>query len=536
MSMIVDLPKPELGITAGEAAQRFDRLQRKLARMWGSMRAMTDDERSIVIVPSQSTDIDLKGAEVQAYEERFLFLLLLLRQPRVRLIYVTSQSILPSTIEYYMALLPGVIPSHARARLHFVAPEDRSPRPLSLKILERPNLIEHIRSLIPDPENAHLVPYNSTGLERDLALRLGIPMYAADPKFLHYGTKSGCRRLFSEENVNHPRGVENLHSIEDATQAIREMRREKPGLGEVFVKLNEGLSGEGNAAVALGGLPSPGSASEMDAIGERVRNMRFEYGGASYENYVAKLAQCGGVVEERISGLEFRSPSVQLRTTPLGELELLSTHDQILGGPTGQLYVGCRFPADVAYGASIAREALKVGNRLAREGVLGRFAVDFVAVRRNDGTWDTYAIELNLRKGGTTHPFLTLQFLTDGVFDPEVGAFVAPSGRHKFFVASDHLESPSYRAFSPDDLFNIVVRHKLHFDQSRQTGVVFHMLATLAENGRIGITAVGDSEQEADELFARTKSVIDEEATAALRPRGLPPFELDGKYGPVVKS
>ena len=535
MSMIVDLPKPELGITAGEAVQRFNRLQTKLPRMWASMREMTDDERSIVVVPSQSMDFDIKGAEIQAYEERFLFLLFLLRQPRVRLIYVTSQTILPSTIEYYMALLPGVIPSHARARLHLVAPEDRSPRPLSLKILERPNLIEHIRSLIPDPENAHLVPYNCTELERDLALRLGIPMYAADPKFLHYGTKSGCRCLFSEEDVNHPRGVENLHSIEDVTHAIREMRRERPGLGEVFVKLNEGVSGEGNAAVALGGLPSPGSAGETDAIGERVRNMRFEYGGASYENYVAKLAQCGGVVEERISGLEFRSPSVQLRATPMGELELLSTHDQILGGPTGQLYVGCRFPADSAYAASIAGEALKVGKRLTREGVLGRFAVDFVAVRRNDGRWDSYAIELNLRKGGTTHPFLTLQFLTDGSYDPEVGAFVAPSGRHKFFVASDHLESPSYRAFSPDDLFDIVVRHKLHFDQSRQTGVVFHMLATLAENGRIGITAVGDSEQEADELFARTKSVIDEEAAVALRPRGLPPSELDGQSGPVVK-
>lgn len=533
MSKIADLPKPELGISAGEAAARFDLLQMKLAKMWASMREMTDDERSIVVVPSQSTEFDIKGAEVQAYEERFLFLLLLLRQPRVRLIYVTSQTILPSTIEYYMSLLPGVIPSHARARLFFVAPEDRSPRPLSLKILERPSLIEHIRSLILDPENAHLVPYNSTELERDLALRLGIPMYAADPKFLHYGTKSGCRRLFSEENVNHPGGVEDLHSIEDVTEAIREMRREKPGIEEVFVKLNEGISGEGNAAVALGGLPPPGSADETDAIDERVRNMRLEYGGASYENYVAKLAKFGGVVEERISGLEFRSPSVQLRTTPLGELELLSTHDQILGGPTGQLYVGCRFPADPAYSASIAREALKVGNRLTREGVLGRFAVDFVAVRRNDGAWDTHAIEVNLRKGGTTHPFLTLQFLTDGAYDPEMGAFVAPSGRQKFFVASDHLESASYRVLSPDDLFDIVVRHKLHFDQSRQTGVVFHMLATLAENGRIGVTAVGDSEQEADELFARIKSVIDEEAAMALRPRGFPPAERSDEPGPV---
>ena len=78
----------------------------------------------------------------------------------------------------------------------------------------------------------------------------------------------------------------------------------------------------------------------------------------------------------------------------------------------------------------------------AKEGVLGRFALDFVVVRSSDGRgWDVYAIELNLRKGGTTHPFLTLQFLTDGRYDPETAIFTAPSGRQKFFIASDHVES-----------------------------------------------------------------------------------------------
>ncbi len=522
MAKVADLPVPELGIGPSEAAERFERLQAKLARMWQSMREMTDAERTIVVVPSQSTEFDVKGAEMQAYEERFLFLLLLLRQPRVRLIYVTSQTILPSTIDYYLGLLPGVIPRHARARLFLVAPEDRSPRPLSLKLLERPALLEQIRSLIPDSENAHIVPYNTTALERDLALRLGIPIYAADPKFYDYGTKSGCRRLFSEEGVKHPFGIEDLHSVQDIADAIQRMRSERPGLVEVFVKLNEGISGEGNAAVDISGLPTPGSPAELDEIGERVRNLRLEYAGTTFEAYVDKLVARGGVVEERISGVEFRSPSVQLRTTPLGDLEILSTHDQILGGATGGLYEGCKFPADPAYAASIAEEAEKIGKRLTLEGVLGRFAVDFVAARGSEGEWDVYAIEVNLRKGGTTHPFLTLQFLTDGSYDPEAGAFVAPSGKEKFFVASDHLESPSYRVFSPDDLFDILVRHRLHFDQTRQTGVVLHMLATLAENGRVGVTAVGDSEQDADDLFERTKAVLDDEAAAALAPAELP--------------
>jgi len=69
-------------------------------------------------------------------------------------------------------------------------------------------------------------------------------------------------------------------------------------------------------------------------------------------------------------------------------------------------------------------------------------------VVRSNGKWEPYAIEINLRKGGTTHPFLTLQFLTDGTYDPDTAIFTAPNGRQKFFVASDHVESPRYRTLT----------------------------------------------------------------------------------------
>ena len=159
--------------------------------------------------------------------------------------------------------------------------------------------------------------------------------------------------------------------------------------------------------------------------------MAFESPKITLEPYLAKLAERGGIVEERITGVEFRSPSVQLRATPDGVVEFLSTHDQLLGGPSGQSYLGCRFPADIDYAPMISAEANVIGQRLAREGVLGRFAVDFVTVRDHDGAWSAYAIELNLRKGGTTHPFLTLQFLTDGRYDAESGRYVTAEGREK---------------------------------------------------------------------------------------------------------
>src|SRR5881398_1665928 len=461
-----------------------------------------------------SIDAINSGAVMQAYEERFLFLLLLLRQPRARLIYVTSQTILPSVIDYYLGLLPGVIPSHARQRLFLISPLDLSVRPLSDKLLERPRLMERIRSLILDPDRAHLVPFNTTNREKELALRLGIPMYGADPKFFPLGTKSGCRKIFMEENVPHPLGYENLSSKEELIEAIAQMRAKKPSIKQVLVKLNEGVSGEGNAVIDLTGLPAPGDSKEKPVLEERLRAMQFELARVTYDSYMKKLQERQGVVEERILGNDIRSPSVQLRVTPLGAVELLSTHDQLLGGPSGQSYLGCVFPADPGYAGLITREATKVGRRLAKEGVIGRFALDFVVVRSN-GKWEPYAIEINLRKGGTTHPFLTLQFLTDGTYDPDTAIFTAPNGRQKFFVASDHVESPQYRTLTPDDLFDIVVRHNLHFGQTRQTGVLFHMMSALGELGRTGLTAVGNSHEDARATYERAITVLEQETRSA---------------------
>src|SRR2546422_3004201 len=495
-----------------DSQDEFDQLQKKLVPLWKSIERFNQDPQTILVVPSMSIDAIGSGAVMQAYEERFLFLLLLLRQPRARLIYVTSRTILPSIIDYYLDLLPGVIPSHARQRLFLPSPMDGSVRPLSEKLLERPRLIERIRSLIIDPDRAHLVPFNTTNREKELALQLGIPMYGADPKFFPLGTKSGCRKIFTEENVPHPLGHENIGSKEELISAIAQMRARKPSIKQVLVKLNEGVSGEGNAVIDLTGLPpsfakatadrpvagicdaghkdaSAGPGSSIPAttdsgkaramLEERLRAMQFELEGVTYDSYMKKLQERKGVVEERITGEEFRSPSVQLRVTPLGGVDLLSTHDQLLGGPSGQSYLGCVFPADTGYAALITREAAKVGRRLAKEGVIGRFALDFVVVRAKNGTWEPYAIEINLRKGGTTHPFLTLQFLTDGTYNPETGIFTAPNGQQKFFVASDHVESPRYRTLTPDDLFDIVDRHNRHIDQTRQTFVVFAMMSAM---------------------------------------------------------
>ena len=74
----------------------------------------------------------------------------------------------------------------------------------------------------------------------------------------------------------------------------------------------------------------------------------------------------------------------------------------------------------------------------------------------------------------------------------------------------------------PLDLFDIVARHGLHFDQSRQAGVVFHMISCLTEHGRVGLTAVGDTPEDAEARYEAAQRILLEEARSALGEQPLP--------------
>lgn len=507
-----DMPAPEMRAPLSESqlAGRFALLQQSLVPLWERIRELNGEPQTIVVVPSVSLDFDIPATLLQAYEERFLFILFLLRQPRAEIVYVTSMPLREEIVDYFLSLLPGVIPSHARRRLHLVPTFDGSRAPLTRKILDRPHLLEQLSELIPDRAAAHLVPFNTTRLETELAVRLGIPMYGCDPVHEHFGTKTGGRELFARLGVPHPAGREGLRGADDLVAAVVALRAEVPELDEVVVKLDDSVSGEGNAAWVLGELPAPGSSNEEAALRQRLVAIEPEQAGTTAATFLDRLAEQGGVVEQRLSGEEFTSPSVQLRITPLGEVQVLSTHDQLLGGLTGQSYMGCKFPADPGYAAELARQGRRVGEELARAGVLGRFAVDFVCVRRAGGAWSAHAIEINLRKGGTTHPYLTLEFLTDGRYDAEAGTFMAPNGRSKAYVANDHLEHELLKQLTPDDVFDFVVTEGLHFGHRRRAGVVLHMVGAVTEHGRIGLTAVGDTPEEAWGLHERaTRGLIE---------------------------
>src|SRR6266542_5551838 len=228
------LPKPPFAsdLTLERELQLFEELKPRLGQLWNALSARHEEPYTSVVIPSMTLDrAELTKLEAASfYEERLLFLLIRLRNPQAHMVYVTSQPVHPLILDYYFQLLAGIPASHARSRLTLLCAQDASARPLTEKILERPRLIQRIRYGIGDPNRAFLTVFNSTPLERRLAVLLGIPLNGVDPDLQHLGTKSGSRKIFREAGVPLPEGFEDLRSESDVVDALEALREKRPGI------------------------------------------------------------------------------------------------------------------------------------------------------------------------------------------------------------------------------------------------------------------------------------------------------------------
>ncbi|MEP6682195.1 MAG: peptide ligase PGM1-related protein [Parafilimonas sp.] len=468
--------------------------------------------RTVIIVPSFTLDSDIlsKVTGILHYEERMLCLLMLLRMPLTKIIYITSVPVPEIIIDYYLHLLPGITGHHARKRLTLFNCFDASHKSLTQKILERPRLLERIKQQITDISNTHLTCFNITPLEKTLAVQLGVPLFGTDPDKFYEGSKSGARKTFKACNINLPDGFEDLHTKDDIVDALLKLKRKHTALKKAVVKMNDGFSGDGNAIFRYPDIAIE-NINEKNIEEALLQNLIPVAKDVSRELFFEKFNNMGGIVEIFLDGEIKTSPSVQCVINPDKTIDIVSTHDQLLGGDDGQVFIGAIFPADEAYRVSLAKEGKKIAQALSDKGALGRFAIDFLSVQQQDKSWKHFAIEINLRKGGTTHPFLMLQFLTNGYYNADTGQFITASGNERFYFASDNVSNENYKGLTPYDLIDIAMFHSLMYDGAAQEGVMFHLIGALSEFGKLGLVCIGSSAQLAKEFYDKTLEVLNYE-------------------------
>lgn len=467
--------------------------------------------KSIVIIPSLTLDQQIlsKISGHIHYEERLLCLLMLLRMPRTHVVYISSMPIDPVIVDYYLHLLPGITGHHAFKRLTMLSCYDASPRSLTEKILDRPRIIERIKKSIPAGNVAHMACFTVTKFERTLSVKLDMPIYGCDPDLFDLGNKSNSRIIFKECGLDVPAGFENLKNEKEIADSLAELKLNNPSLKKAVVKMNDGFSGDGNAVFSYEGMENQSEWNLWIAqhLPERLKIVASDL---SYRDYMYKFQSMGGIVEEFVEGDIKTSPSVQCRINPLGDCKVISTHDQEVGGESGQVFMGASFPADEDYAIPIGEYGLKVAEAMKERGVMGRFGVDFISVKEGDD-WKHYAIEINLRKGGTTHPYILLQFLTDGDYDYENGMYLTANRQTRYYFCSDNLKSDKYIGITPPDLIDIAMLHQLHYDGSTQEGVMFHLIGALSQYGKLGVVCIGSTPERARNFYEQTVKVLDGE-------------------------
>jgi pheganomycin biosynthesis PGM1-like protein len=480
----------------------FDDLQERLETLLAGHPLSELDSATAVVIPSITFAAEelRKITAIEHYEERLFCLVLWLANPTMRVVFVSSVQIQDVVVDYYLSFLPD--PDGARSRLSLYSLDDPEGRALSEKLLERPDALARIRNLIADQDRAFIVPFNVTEVERDVAIELGIPLYGPAPELIALGTKSGSRHVAKRAGVPLLPGAEDIHSVEELGRSIESLARKEPKMRSVVIKLNNGFSGQGNAVMDLASMRAPLQESPTIFCAEE----------ETWSSYERKIMTDGAVVEQLVRHSEMASPSVQLRIMPGGICQVLSTHDQVLGGPDDQVYLGCRFPARSDYRALIQEHALSVGAVLAVEGVIGLFGLDFVVLPEGKGN-SAYLSEINLRMGGTTHPFVMAQGVTGAKYDLLTGELIAED-RPKCYVASDNLKSHHYKGLTPGRVLNAVRDAGLGFNERTKTGVTLHLLGALEHYGKLGALCIAEDNDRASELYELLEETLEGVATS----------------------
>lgn len=436
-------------------------------------------------------------AGIESWPERHLIELRHLCGGDNRLVLVTPVAVTEVCLDAVLELIPCAPAAWLRRRLQLVNLNDRTPRPLTQKLLERPLLLQQLqRQLRP---GAMLATYAVGEFETQLAARLGLQLQGSPSALSSLGSKAGSAAVFADLGLPQPAGTPLCQSLRELQEAIEAMLLSDQTVTGVLVKLNCMAGGRGNAPLPLelnrwrAHSPSRRRSSLMHALEQLAMPLPHWREELQARGAIAQaiIASPPGDRRARLS-----SPSIQLWISARGSVEVLSSHEQLLAGPHGMSFAGCRFPARAAYRSELMTIGRRVGEHLAHLGCRGPVLLDLLA-RRDPQGWRLWAIEINLRKGGTTHPFQLATSLAGRGIDPGSGLLLDANGRPVFYEACDAIAQPQWRGLLPEQLLDAMVRQGLYFDQTRLQGCIPHRLGALGEHGLLGVTVLGRSRRQA---------------------------------------
>ncbi|MGB0453239.1 MAG: hypothetical protein ACPGJV_05950 [Bacteriovoracaceae bacterium] len=459
--------------------------------------------RQVQIVACPSISLKREDVEnikgIDFYEMRSLWQILYATKENINVLYLSSNPVETENVKHLLSCV-GVTDEIKKRIQFFDLCDSQHQGPLSEKVMKSDKALQAIRNSI--IRNASfLMPFTYSESEKKLAESLGIPVFGCHPDLHYWQTKSGNKVVFNRAQIPHPDGQEDLKSKEDILFALMNTWRRNPEVQIFLVKLDSGVSGEGNAKIqfdtAFETFESWTLSEKLSYLESKLEQMKFQNQSITLESFLERF-RAGGIVEVFLSGEDFYSPSAQGYITPRSEVRLLSTHNQILD-ESGMKYLGCVFPAGNDIRDSLSTYTKKIGQELAKEGIIGFFSVDFIVYKR-DGKRHIKVIEVNIRQGGTTHPYQTTKLMTESKYDEDQGVLVDKNGRAVYYNANDNFCRDEFKGKCPGDLLSYLSKHNIIFNKEKSSGAVFHMLNSFGVYGKLGYTVIGGSKDEVNRI------------------------------------
>tara|TARA_B100000925_G_scaffold289712_1_gene273221 strand:+ start:1858 stop:3381 length:1524 start_codon:yes stop_codon:yes gene_type:complete len=458
-----------------------------------------------IIAPSMSFDRKLlQGIEgIEHYELRSFWEILRVKRKNTYVTFVSSEDVSEVLFNHFVEVFN--LSSEEISRVSFVkCPRVKGELSLSKNLLMNQSCILDIKESL-QTNNVILEAFVRTEDERLLAKALGVPTWHNHPQMDYFHTKSGNRFIVGDD-AQMPVGFSDLYSRESVIKALIKLRN-KSVCDSFMVKLNYGVSGQGNMKVTID-KESWDSLSDLDkklAAEKSFINGDLFNKSLSLESFEQRIIEEGVVVEEFVKGRIIDSPSAQVMVTP-ERVELISTHKQILDSH-GQKFIGGEYPCAHSYRSEVSEVAIQIGKKLKNLNVFGVTSIDYL-ISESNGEMKCFVIELNLRKGGTTHPFMLSNFALQNEGSFREGGLIDKNNVSYSYRSNDNFYPCKEFVSDTSDIINRAKRASILFSRKKSKGVIFHLLNGFSDSGKVGYTVIAPSKVEVENYESTLNQVL----------------------------
>jgi len=532
-------------------AERLSLWRQQQQHFCSSWSDVQKDRRVVIHMPSLSVDEEVRISvpSVAIWQKRQLARLLDVADPNVDVLFVLAAPLPDEVRDYYTKLLTVAGVTNAAQRFRFIIPENhdrlRGTHSLATVLLYSPRAMKRIKTFVGD-RVAYIAPNVVGADDVRVSMQLGIPLLGPEDRIsAMFSSKSGCKRLFAAAQVNMPPAAYDIYSEDDCFQALTRLVIRYPLVRRWLFKLDDEFGGRGHASFDMASLSChqkveafnmahPNASEVIDSdeeVAEAAEDLRLSVKKElsnrvpkkvviaspsvyrTWHEFIRAFARSGGVIEACPSTVK-ASPSANVFIAPNGELELLSTQEQLFGVPFVCAATLC--PMTSLPAGAVRAAALAIGKVCHSKGIIGHVGIDFVVfVDDNSKSLRLWAVDLNICMSSSLCGFKLFSFLTKGgTFDPKTGTYhvgankeiegqgkmsvdsISTQSTERAFVHVEMLANPKLSEVQHTAFFNLCRLRGVSFDLKLMLGTAFKLLDSFV-CGAIGLISIQPSREKA---------------------------------------